>query len=142
MVKHEMELNMKCSCLKFSPWYVFFCFFLQAGQQRGCKELLNWTKDICNHFWHCCKSAETYEEFFVSIHIGCEAKSIKLNWFQFVWIIYLKMLHLFIGTMVRCPAPCNWRARVGSRCLPAWSIARGQGQGVAKKGIRGTLATN
>ncbi|XP_078031471.1 uncharacterized protein LOC144467044 isoform X1 [Epinephelus lanceolatus] len=34
-----------------------------AGQHKGCEELLDWTRDICNHFWHCCKSADTYDEF-------------------------------------------------------------------------------
>ncbi|XP_013884308.1 uncharacterized protein LOC106532736, partial [Austrofundulus limnaeus] len=35
-----------------------------AGQQRGCSILLQWNKDICNHFWFCCKTAENYDEFF------------------------------------------------------------------------------
>ncbi|KAG1952354.1 hypothetical protein F2P79_010275 [Pimephales promelas] len=37
--------------------------FSKQDSKEGVK-LLNWTKDICNHFCHCCKSAETYEEFF------------------------------------------------------------------------------
>ncbi|XP_065133775.1 uncharacterized protein [Paramisgurnus dabryanus] len=35
-----------------------------AGQQRGCTILQMWSKDICNHFWYCCKTADTYEDFF------------------------------------------------------------------------------
>ncbi|CAL9705808.1 unnamed protein product [Knipowitschia caucasica] len=35
-----------------------------AGQQKGCSILLQWNKDICNHFWFCCNKANTYEEFF------------------------------------------------------------------------------
>ncbi|XP_073341823.1 uncharacterized protein [Pagrus major] len=35
-----------------------------AGQQKGCAILQMWTKDICNHFWYCCKTADTYTEFF------------------------------------------------------------------------------
>ncbi|XP_065109333.2 uncharacterized protein [Paramisgurnus dabryanus] len=34
-----------------------------AGQQKGCAILQIWNKDICNHFWYCCKTADTYEEF-------------------------------------------------------------------------------
>ncbi|XP_059400179.1 uncharacterized protein LOC132131987 [Carassius carassius] len=34
-----------------------------AGQQKGCAILQMWNKDICNHFWDCCKTADTYEEF-------------------------------------------------------------------------------
>ncbi|XP_052395616.1 uncharacterized protein LOC127943302 [Carassius gibelio] len=34
-----------------------------AGQQKGCAILQMWNKDICNHFWYCCKTADTYEEF-------------------------------------------------------------------------------
>ncbi|KAK0142690.1 hypothetical protein N1851_019380 [Merluccius polli] len=36
----------------------------KAGQQKGCSILLIWSKDICNHFWFCCKMAATYDEFF------------------------------------------------------------------------------
>uniref|UniRef100_A0AAV2J8S4 Uncharacterized protein n=1 Tax=Knipowitschia caucasica TaxID=637954 RepID=A0AAV2J8S4_KNICA len=35
-----------------------------SGQQRDCKILLQWKKDICNHFWFCCKVADNYERFF------------------------------------------------------------------------------
>ncbi|KAM4584545.1 uncharacterized protein PAE49_004061 isoform 2-T2 [Odontesthes bonariensis] len=35
-----------------------------AGQQKGCSILLQWSKDICNHFWFCCKSVDSYDEFF------------------------------------------------------------------------------
>lgn len=34
-----------------------------AGQQKDCSLLLDWNKDICNHFWHCCKVSGNYEEF-------------------------------------------------------------------------------
>lgn len=35
-----------------------------AGQLWGCSILLQWNKDICNHFWYCCKTAENYDDFF------------------------------------------------------------------------------
>ncbi|XP_056450124.1 uncharacterized protein LOC130385575 [Gadus chalcogrammus] len=35
-----------------------------AGQQKSCSILLQWDRDICNHFWYCCKIAGTYYEFF------------------------------------------------------------------------------
>ncbi|XP_067271162.1 uncharacterized protein [Pseudorasbora parva] len=34
-----------------------------AGQLSGQKILLKWTKDIVNHFWFCCKTAETDGHF-------------------------------------------------------------------------------
>uniref|UniRef100_A0A1A7X744 Si:dkeyp-30e7.2 n=1 Tax=Iconisemion striatum TaxID=60296 RepID=A0A1A7X744_9TELE len=34
-----------------------------AGQQKGCSLLLHWTKHICNHFWHCCKTADNFNSF-------------------------------------------------------------------------------
>ncbi|KAG1973094.1 hypothetical protein F2P79_000684 [Pimephales promelas] len=35
------------------------------GQQKGCSIILQWcSRDICNHFWHCCKTAENYDDFF------------------------------------------------------------------------------
>lgn len=45
--------------------YVFF-FHTKAGQLSGQKILLKWTKDIVNHFWFCCKTAETDGHFRVS----------------------------------------------------------------------------
>lgn len=40
---------------------------LEAAQVRGNGILLTWLKDIVNHFWWCCKKAETQEEFSVSL---------------------------------------------------------------------------
>ncbi|XP_067378448.1 uncharacterized protein [Channa argus] len=40
-----------------------------ASQSRGCYPILHWIKDICNHFWYCCKEADNYEEF-MSLWIG------------------------------------------------------------------------
>ncbi|KAK3108054.1 hypothetical protein FSP39_000283 [Pinctada imbricata] len=37
----------------------------EAGQEKTCKDLQQWNQDIVNHFWHCCKTANTYEEFLV-----------------------------------------------------------------------------
>ncbi|XP_073727771.1 uncharacterized protein [Misgurnus anguillicaudatus] len=34
-----------------------------AGQQKDCALLLSWNKDISNHFWYCCKEADSYEKF-------------------------------------------------------------------------------
>ncbi|XP_020786323.2 uncharacterized protein LOC110165467 [Boleophthalmus pectinirostris] len=36
---------------------------LAAGRQKDCSLLLTWNRDITNHFWFCCKTAETYEHF-------------------------------------------------------------------------------
>uniref|UniRef100_UPI0037E704BE uncharacterized protein n=1 Tax=Semicossyphus pulcher TaxID=241346 RepID=UPI0037E704BE len=37
---------------------------VKARKQRGCTIIQMWSKDICNHFWYCCKTADTYEDFF------------------------------------------------------------------------------
>ncbi|XP_055061157.2 uncharacterized protein [Misgurnus anguillicaudatus] len=34
-----------------------------AAQQSGQKILLHWVKDIVNHFWFCCKNADTVQQF-------------------------------------------------------------------------------
>nr|XP_054598020.1 uncharacterized protein LOC107391653 isoform X3 [Nothobranchius furzeri] len=34
-----------------------------AGQLKGCSRLRHWTKHICNHFWHCCKTADSFNSF-------------------------------------------------------------------------------
>ncbi|XP_026177256.1 uncharacterized protein LOC113138747 [Mastacembelus armatus] len=34
-----------------------------AGRSKGCSPILHWIKDICNHFWYCCKEAGNYDEF-------------------------------------------------------------------------------
>ncbi|KAJ8271057.1 hypothetical protein GJAV_G00122270 [Gymnothorax javanicus] len=36
---------------------------LAAGRQEGCSILLQWNKDVCNHFWYCCKTAESHDDF-------------------------------------------------------------------------------
>ncbi|XP_049420242.1 uncharacterized protein LOC125881220 [Epinephelus fuscoguttatus] len=35
-----------------------------AGKVKGQNLLLHWLRDIVNHFWWSCKTAETYEQFF------------------------------------------------------------------------------
>ncbi|XDV33185.1 hypothetical protein PO909_003710 [Leuciscus waleckii] len=34
-----------------------------AAQQSGQKILLHWLQDIVNHFWFCCKTADTEQQF-------------------------------------------------------------------------------
>uniref|UniRef100_A0AAV2LXL5 Uncharacterized protein n=1 Tax=Knipowitschia caucasica TaxID=637954 RepID=A0AAV2LXL5_KNICA len=36
----------------------------KASQKKNCKSLSTWTKDICNHFWFCAKTASTFDDFF------------------------------------------------------------------------------
>ncbi|KAK0141127.1 hypothetical protein N1851_021867 [Merluccius polli] len=43
---------------------VVHCLDIWHGQQKSCSILLQWDRDICNHFWYCCKIAGTYLEFF------------------------------------------------------------------------------
>lgn len=45
---------------------IFFIFITKAGLKNGCSILLHWKRDICNHFWYCCKVTDNYEDFFVS----------------------------------------------------------------------------
>lgn len=42
-------------------------FNLQAGQEKNCRELQTWSKDIVNHFWYTCKTADNLDEFMVCI---------------------------------------------------------------------------
>lgn len=55
--------------------YCVFCFTviviysckwsLQAGQDKSCTELQKWSKDVVNHFWYVCKTANNMDEFMV-----------------------------------------------------------------------------
>jgi len=45
-------------------------YYNQAAQVKELSVLLLWLKDIVNHFWWCCKTAESYDEFLVSFHIS------------------------------------------------------------------------
>lgn len=38
----------------------------KAGKVKGQSLLLHWLRDIVNHFWWCCKTAETFQQFLVS----------------------------------------------------------------------------
>lgn len=42
-----------------------FLSLLKAAKVKGQSSLLNWLKDIVNHFWWCCKMANTTEMFLV-----------------------------------------------------------------------------
>ncbi|CAL9691207.1 unnamed protein product [Knipowitschia caucasica] len=35
-----------------------------VGQLKDCTILHHWNRDICNHFWYCCKMADDYDTFF------------------------------------------------------------------------------
>ncbi|XP_061191774.1 uncharacterized protein LOC133200021 [Saccostrea echinata] len=36
---------------------------ISAGQEKSCKDLQKWSKDIVNHFWYICKTANILDEF-------------------------------------------------------------------------------
>ncbi|XP_056002382.1 uncharacterized protein LOC125661398 isoform X2 [Ostrea edulis] len=42
---------------------------IAAGQDKHCKDLLNWRKDIVEHFWHSCEVANSRKEF-LDIWVG------------------------------------------------------------------------
>lgn len=61
-------------------WSTFMCsleciccgsFISQAAKGKGHSVLLNWLKDIVNHFWWCCKMASTIEHFLVRTYFYC-----------------------------------------------------------------------
>ncbi|XP_026111454.1 uncharacterized protein LOC113087935 isoform X2 [Carassius auratus] len=41
-----------------------------ASQVKGQSSLSSWLKDIVNHFWWCCKTADSYQEFLTSKTYG------------------------------------------------------------------------
>ncbi|XP_069133173.1 uncharacterized protein [Argopecten irradians] len=57
-------------------------FFIQAGQQKGCKDILAWAKHIVNHFWYACREATSYLNF---INIWGQARHHVCNEHQ--WIL-------------------------------------------------------
>lgn len=44
-----------------------FFFITGAGQEKTKRPLLQWTREIVNHFWFCADTAETENEFIVSM---------------------------------------------------------------------------
>ncbi len=36
------------------------------AKSKGNSALIEWVKDIVNHFWFCCRASNSYEEFMVS----------------------------------------------------------------------------
>ncbi|KAK0148319.1 hypothetical protein N1851_011713 [Merluccius polli] len=49
--------NLHCLC---------FAYLLKAGKLKGQSILLHWLRDVVNHFWWCCKTADTFQQFLVS----------------------------------------------------------------------------
>lgn len=37
----------------------------QAGQEKGNKSLLDWTRDVVNHYWYSAEISKTTDEFLV-----------------------------------------------------------------------------
>ncbi|XP_070407547.1 uncharacterized protein [Nothobranchius furzeri] len=54
-VKHSLDIwhGAKNLCKKIQA----------AGREKDCALLLIWNRDICNHFWYCCKEATSFEAF-------------------------------------------------------------------------------
>lgn len=50
-------------------FYICFVFLLKAAKIKGQSTLFVWLKDIVNHFWWCCKMADTTEQFLVSAYV-------------------------------------------------------------------------
>jgi hypothetical protein len=40
--------------------------FTKAGQEKKNKGLLDWTKDVVNHYWYTAQTCTTKEDFVVS----------------------------------------------------------------------------
>jgi hypothetical protein len=40
-----------------------------AGQNKDCRPLLQWSRDIVNHFWHACHLATDVDSFMVCIFL-------------------------------------------------------------------------
>ena len=45
---------------------VCFVYPLKAGKLKCQSILLNWLRDVVNHFWWCCKTADTFQQYLVS----------------------------------------------------------------------------
>lgn len=56
----------------YNLWFSCFVYPLKAGKLKGQSILLHWLRDVVNHFWWCCKTADTFQQFLVSencVHI-------------------------------------------------------------------------
>ena len=40
----------------------------KAGQEKGCKSLIGWTRHVVNHFWYAAQQSSSYSQFIVSNH--------------------------------------------------------------------------
>ncbi|XP_065109924.1 uncharacterized protein [Paramisgurnus dabryanus] len=87
---------------------------LAASQQKQCSILLLWSKDICNHFWYCCKMADNYDTFFDmwigllhhvtgehswalgSCHHGPLTETRERNWIESNYVAHQKLTELVL----------------------------------------------
>lgn len=46
--------------------FIIFILFCKGRSAKGLLYFLRWKRDICNHFWYCCKVNDNYDDFFVS----------------------------------------------------------------------------
>ena len=57
-------------CTKILPTFWFdVTYFQQAGQEKDKKNILEWTRDIVNHFWFSADVAKSVQEFMVCYDI-------------------------------------------------------------------------
>lgn len=64
----NFEVFVKVHTVTFYSFEILIFYFTsQAGQDKNCRELQKWSKDIVNHFWYTCKIANDLDEFMVRV---------------------------------------------------------------------------
>ena len=96
-------------CLKINT--SVFCFYFQkAAKVKGQSILLHWLKDIVNHFWWCCKTADTKDQFLVSRIVIVLIVAASSHYIY----IYISFLHRHFGlafvTMSATSTHGKWEA--------------------------------
>lgn len=84
---------------------MLYYYHFQAGQEKAKKPILQWTREIVNHFWFCSSVANTEEEFIVSLISKLDFKSSGIG---SISVKHFKLfLSYFSGHLVWSHAPCG-----------------------------------